>query len=209
MGIPEKWHSLPIIPITAESIDTDGLLIGQNNQYGLVDVRVGSEKPDSYVLLWKDNYYGGTYIYRTIKVSKTADTLFGSIWRPLTYSDALHTDTASNYRGVWYYVSNTTPSIMASLGLPLSAYDSYSEAIASLDTATPPDFQISYIPVNCQLSGPSTANSGDTVTVSVTPNAGHVISLPQQGGSISVYNENGYIPFTWDATNKTISFQAP
>lgn len=69
--------------------------------------------------------------------------------------------------------------------------------------------QITYIPVNCQLSGPSTANSDDSVTVQVTPNEGHVISLPQQGGSISVYNEDGYIPFTWDANNKTIKFKVP
>jgi len=209
MGIPEKWHLLPNIPVTAESISSDGLLIGKNNQYGLVDIRVGSGSSNSYVLLYKDNYYGGTYIYRTIMVSKTAGTLFGSIWRPLTYSDALYTVTASNYRGTWYYVSYSTPGMREDLGLPVSVYDSYSEAIASLDTATPPDFQISYIPVNCQLSGPSTANSGNSVTIQVTPNEGHVISLPQQGGSISVYNENGYIPFTWDATNKTITFTAP
>lgn len=66
---------------------------------------------------------------------------------------------------------------------------------------------ISYIHTGCSISGPQSGVSGERVTVRVLPDSGKIIKNPTQGSSISVYNRNGYISFTFE--NNTISFTVP
>lgn len=66
---------------------------------------------------------------------------------------------------------------------------------------------INYISSNCQLDGPESASSGDDVSVLITPDSGYLIKNPEQGANISVYNKDGYIPFTY--SNNQINFTMP
>lgn len=73
--------------------------------------------------------------------------------------------------------------------------------------AKKPAISISYIPIGCTLSGPDEGESGSEVSVLVTPNTGNIIRNPEQGADISVYNKDGYIPFTYN--NGSLNFTVP
>ena len=66
---------------------------------------------------------------------------------------------------------------------------------------------IEYLLINATVDGPAAASSGDTVNITITPSAGKVIVDPRQGQSISVYNKDGYINFTY--TGGILSFVVP
>lgn len=66
---------------------------------------------------------------------------------------------------------------------------------------------IDYQGINTSLSGPKTVNWGEEVSIDVIPENGMVIQDPMQGKSISVYSENGYIPFVY--ANGKLTFTVP
>lgn len=110
------------------------------------------------------------------------------------------------------YVGNTSISAGIERGTMPStnrlAVDTYPSASAAYDAITGAGgVPISYIISGCTVSGPDAAASGDTVSVSVTLNNGMVIKNPTQGNSISVYDNNGYIPFTF--SGNTLTFVVP
>lgn len=72
---------------------------------------------------------------------------------------------------------------------------------------TPITIPIIYIGVNSTLSGPESAFSGDTVTADVTFPDGYNIKHIGDGGGISVYNQDGSIPFTY--VDGKITFTMP
>lgn len=65
---------------------------------------------------------------------------------------------------------------------------------------------IIYNQINCVLSGPSSISYNENAYVYIKPNNGYIISNPEQGASISVYDKNGYLPFQYDSDNKCIIF---
>ncbi len=66
---------------------------------------------------------------------------------------------------------------------------------------------ISYVVSGCSAIGPESAVSGERVTINIALDSGKIIKNPAQGGSISVYNRSGYIPFAFG--NNSISFTVP
>lgn len=75
-------------------------------------------------------------------------------------------------------------------------------------TAPETDIPITYYLTNCSApSAPTSVQPGGTVSFPVTVSPGYNIFNPVQGGSISVYQGNDYIPFTFE--NGQLTFTAP
>lgn len=67
---------------------------------------------------------------------------------------------------------------------------------------------ITYYLTNCSApTAPASVAPGDVVSFPVTVQPGYNIFNPVQGGSISIYQGNNYIPFTFE--NGVIRFTAP
>lgn len=86
-------------------------------------------------------------------------------------------------------------------------YDSLEEALEAMTTPIVKPVSIDYQGINTSFSGPETVDWGEEVSIDVTPGDGMVIQDPAQGKSISVYNENGYIPFVY--ANGKLTFTVP
>lgn len=81
--------------------------------------------------------------------------------------------------------------------------DAFLEAIGDAE-----NYQIVYYLTNCSApSAPTSVQPGGTVSFPVTVSPGYNIFNPVQGGSISVYQGNDYIPFTFE--NGQLTFTAP
>lgn len=202
MAIPIEWNLLPVISLDVSSLMSDGLLIGHNNQYGNVDIKCGAGQDNTYVLLYRDNMYGGTYVYRGLYVSTVSNAKTCDIWRPSSYSDAFKEFTLTYTRGNFYYIGTST-GVLESLGIPVPVYASYNSAISSLDTATL-DYPITYRDTNATHSGPVKAAIGDTVTVEYTFPDGYGIV---NSSDIYVTNNGVLVPSTY--ANGTLTFTMP
>ena len=75
--------------------------------------------------------------------------------------------------------------------------------ITSADTGIP----ITYLEVNSIVNGPAYGQSGSVVTCNISFPSGYEIRDTIQGSGISVYNEDGYIPFNY--SNNALTFTVP
>lgn len=121
------------------------------------------------------------YTYVTIGI------LLGSKYNEYLYNDATNADSS--------YIPD----------YPL--YSSLEEALDAMTTPIVKPVSIDYQGINTSFSGPETVDWGEEVSIDVTPGDGMVIQDPAQGKSISVYNENGYIPFVY--ANGKLTFTVP
>lgn len=71
------------------------------------------------------------------------------------------------------------------------------------------EIPITYVPVSSILNGPAQANIGDAVEVDVSFPDGYKLKDATQGSGISVYNDNGYINFTYDEATRKLNFIMP
>lgn len=71
------------------------------------------------------------------------------------------------------------------------------------------NYPITYYPTNVTLNGPAEAAVGDTVNVNCTFPTGYTMKNPTSGGDIRVTNNGVAVPYTWDNTNKRITFTMP
>lgn len=94
---------------------------------------------------------------------------------------------------------------------PYDVFASTDELLLALFTylQNPPSLKIpiTYILSNTTVNGPTEESAGNDVSVTITPDNGYVIRNPSQGDSISVYNKNGYIPFTY--ADGVLTFTVP
>lgn len=84
----------------------------------------------------------------------------------------------------------------------IECYDNYQEAYNALYGI----FTIAYIPISCTLSGPASAQEGDEITVTVTPNEGDVFTGAQYV-TLTTESDVETPEFTVDGNN--ISFIMP
>lgn len=104
----------------------------------------------------------------------------------------------------YYRVQRSTGGYYTSPAAPQVANDK--DAIAMMLGAMA--YQIVYYLTNCSApSAPTSVQPGGTVSFPVTVSPGYNIFNPVQGGSISVYQGNDYIPFTFE--NGQLTFTAP
>lgn len=81
--------------------------------------------------------------------------------------------------------------------------------ISSYNDMYSTEIPITYVPVNSILNGPAQANIGDAVEVDVSFPDGYKLKDAAQGSGISVYNDNGYIDFTYDEATRKLRFTMP
>lgn len=86
-------------------------------------------------------------------------------------------------------------------------YDSLEEALEGMTSSIVKPVKIDYQGINTSFTGPDTVDWGEQVVIDVLPDSGMILQDPTQGKSISVYNENGYIPFVY--ANGKITFTVP
>lgn len=73
----------------------------------------------------------------------------------------------------------------------------------------PSQIPITYVPISSILNGPAQANIGDEIEVDVSFPDGYKLKDATQGSGISVYNDNGYIDFTYDEAARKLRFTMP
>lgn len=106
----------------------------------------------------------------------------------------------SGYAGYYYFAEPST--IRETIN---EKYSIYEEAFNAIST---PNIPITYYLTNCSApSAPASVSPGGVVTFPVTVSPGYNIFNPVQGGSISVYQGDDYIPFTYE--NGVLRFTAP
>lgn len=133
------------------------------------------------------------------------------------YGNSIATSTTDNsfYRvvdGNSYFVSRISVfELESQVSNPVYTFDTLSTN--NLDTAIrtlwgDSDIPITYYLTNCSApSAPTSVSPGGVVTFAVTVSPGYNIFNPVQGGSISVYQGDNYIPFTYE--NGVLRFTAP
>lgn len=154
----------------------------------------------AYVLYTKDNIECTRWTYA--KNTKVLSTYKPWNSKTITYMGKRY-DIATPFSG-----DNSNPifasGCWANCPVYTNAADFFNtERPYSIDSKIP----ITYTTIGCTLDGPSEAESGEDVSVIVTPESGRIIREPIQGKSISVYDKNGYIPFTY--TDGNLSFKVP
>lgn len=156
----------------------------------------------------KINYYHNNGILLVWGSLSTSQVVYSAYMLNGTYTMEI-TNTnefvSGNVHGRYgYFDANNVPGFAID-----SFFRSRNEALSAMDDGRwiVPSIPVVYAPVRCSLSGDTMVSSGDTVTVTITPDSGYKVANPQQGQSISVYNEQGYIPFTFN--NNQITFTVP
>lgn len=88
-------------------------------------------------------------------------------------------------------------------------YSSLQEGLEAIFNPQPIEIPITYISISSILNGPAQANIGAEIEVDVSFPDGYKLKDATQGSGISVYNDNGYIEFTYDEATHKLRFIMP
>lgn len=123
--------------------------------------------------------------------------------------DASFLDDNGIYYGSWQ--ASITLDGNYQLKTNMTVYSSRSEAIEGIKNELLGTliYPISYYEIHSNLTGPSEATAGEEVTVDVSFPDGYKLKNATQGSGIMVYNDDGYINYTYDEATNKLKFTMP
>jgi len=142
------------------------------------------------------------------KNGNTQSYLYGSSSFPdKNYTGTGETFIAKTTKGLSISIVQLANWTIPSEYLDLNTYPNVQSAIDDIWDGKSSVTPITYIPINSTITGPTEAESGSIVIANVTFPDGYNIKHTGEGGGISVYNQDGAIPFSYE--NGQITFTMP
>lgn len=144
---------------------------------------------------------------KTLTQSPLTDFVLYTANETEQYQTANNFISESNYYIAYCYFSSINTAY-ANPNIPV--YNSLQLALDSMNDDiwgdAPTEFSIAYIPISCALSGPTSAQEGDEITVTITPNDGYVFTGAQY---VSLTTESDVETPEFTVDGNEISFIMP
>lgn len=190
---------LPVTNNTSESIVENGVLLAEPSSPNYYSYYYGGSVSGCRVFAYNSNSNQIAAV-----VVFTEQVYYYSYYSADGVRDHYLSSTVTVDGNTYYYDAYIMFS--ASNTLYIDRYSTLEEGIRAEFTSV--QIPITYYLTNCSApSAPASVSPGGVVSFSVTVSPGYNIFNPVQGGSISVYQGDNYIPFTYE--NGVLTFTAP